>query len=257
MDLEDILLLIVSLIALIVVWYLFFVVVPALFSKLFNVTYVDRRGNIIATPQSAENIKKDLNDLSVNTKKKIKSIKQVRNIFSPNNTDSKLEKLEKLNTLRKDKVISQDEFESLKSEILGTNKTETTFNDTELDINQIRGNIRNALDKKDFVQLEIETSKLINNSSNSLNALRLRCVARRELKKHEELISDLTKIIKIDPNGDFNYYFRAKTYYVLQKYTNALDDITKAIKLNPDKKIYIDMKISINNSIIKSNKERE
>jgi hypothetical protein len=106
----------------IVIFIVLMVGIPIFFSWLFKVKIVNRSGSTIAEPHHAKNIVNNISDLRRETIKKI-----INNVSKFNKKDSillsspmsdKLIKLEKLNELKMKRVINDNEFELLKSEIL-------------------------------------------------------------------------------------------------------------------------------------------
>ncbi|WP_299064301.1 SHOCT domain-containing protein [uncultured Polaribacter sp.] len=92
--------------------------IPLLISKIFNINVINRSGEIIAKPHYLKDISSNLAEKYSLILKKIKlnSKKDFSLIF--NSMSNKLVKLEKLNELKEKKVITQNEFEILKKEIL-------------------------------------------------------------------------------------------------------------------------------------------
>jgi hypothetical protein len=96
--------------------------IPIVVSRIFNVKIVNRSGTTIAEPHYAKNLVNNLSDLKKDAIKmmlnKIKSHnKQDYDLLSDEGPD-KLSRLLKLNDLREKGVITMEEFEILKSEII-------------------------------------------------------------------------------------------------------------------------------------------
>jgi hypothetical protein len=106
----------------IIVFFILILGMPILISRIFNVKIVSRTGTTIAEPHYAKNIVNNLSDLRKDT---ITAILKKINIYNKrdhellsNHVSDKLTKLIKLNDLKEKGVITQDEFEILKSEII-------------------------------------------------------------------------------------------------------------------------------------------
>jgi hypothetical protein len=96
--------------------------IPILLSRIFNVKIVSRTGVTLAEPHYAKDIAKNLSDLRKEAKKivlnKIKSYSKNDYDLISEGTSDKLSKLSRLNDLKEKGVITIEEFEILKSEII-------------------------------------------------------------------------------------------------------------------------------------------
>ena len=106
----------------VIVFFVLFLGMPILISRIFNVKIVSRTGTTIAEPHYAKNIVNNLSDLKKDTftaiLKKINTYNKRDHDLVSNPVSDKLAKLAKLNDLKEKRVITQDEFEILKSEII-------------------------------------------------------------------------------------------------------------------------------------------
>ncbi|MCD8427897.1 SHOCT domain-containing protein [Tenacibaculum finnmarkense] len=92
--------------------------IPVLVSKLFNVTVVNRSGTVLAKPHYTTDISGDISNSLKSTLKKIKNLSKTDFSTLSNPVGNKIDKLEKLSELKNNQIITHEEFESLKSEIL-------------------------------------------------------------------------------------------------------------------------------------------
>ncbi len=67
--------------------------------------------------EASKIIKKELGQPTIK-EKVVSQIKSIRDLLKSDNSLSKIEKLEKLNSLRKDGMLTENEFEALKKEIM-------------------------------------------------------------------------------------------------------------------------------------------
>lgn len=68
-------------------------------------------------------------------------------------------------------------------------------------------------------------------STQRLNALRLRAAIYRSLRQPKAAVEDMTRVIEIEPSGVQNYQFRAEEYLELDNAPAAARDYTKIIEL--------------------------
>lgn len=92
------------------------------FAKLFNVTIVNRSGRVMVDPKTYDHLKNAVNSSTRQIIEKIKTRDLRISKLMTENLSNKLERLEKLGNLKKEGIISLEEFELLKKEILNPNQ---------------------------------------------------------------------------------------------------------------------------------------
>ncbi|RIA99889.1 hypothetical protein C2G38_2236820, partial [Gigaspora rosea] len=97
-------------------------------------------------------------------------------------------------------------------------------------------NIYTLEDLENFLEIDQDT------------ALKFRVKFNFTMKRYENAIVDLTKLLDIEPNNKFALRNRAEAYYLMEKYKESFNDVKKLLKIetNDESALKLSAKISEN-----------